>query len=100
MLPDIPARRKDEVNALHRIIRLSIKVILILGADIRPPALPRIDIDIQVPIRTFVDRAIPTVTALENQEHLVTGMRKIPHANGIFQFSGQITIDLASVPCQ
>ena len=65
-LPDIPARRKDEVNVPHRIIRLSIKVILIRGADIRPPALPRVNIDIQVPVRPFVDGAAPTVPALED----------------------------------
>jgi hypothetical protein len=100
VLPDIPAWRKDEVNTKHRIIRLSIEVILILGADIRPPTLPRVNIDIQVSVRPLVDRSIPTVTALENQEHLVTGMRKIPHANGIFQLSGQIAIDVASIPCQ
>jgi hypothetical protein len=99
-LPDIPARRKDEVNVPHRIIRLSIEVILILGADIRLPALPRVNIDIQVSIRPFVDRAIPTVTALEDQEHLVTGVREIPYTNSILQLSGQIAIDAASVPCQ
>jgi len=100
VLPDIPAWRKDEVNTKHRIIRLSIEVILILGADIRPPTLPRVNIDIQVSIRPLVDRTIPTVTALEDQERLVAGVREVADTNGIFQLSSQIAIDVASIPCQ
>ena len=99
-LPDIPVRRKDEVNATYRIIRFPIKVILILGAAIRLPALSRVSIDIQVPARPFVNGAAPTVTALENQKHLAAGVREVADTNGILQFSGQIAIGHVPIRCQ
>ena len=83
LLPDIPKQRKDEVNALHRIIRLPVKVVFTLGTDIWLPALPRVNIDIQVSIRPFADRTVPTVAALEDQEHLAAAVREIADANSI-----------------
>jgi len=96
-LPDIPKRREYEVNVLHTIIRFSVKVVLTFGTDIRFPSFLGGNINIQVPISSLVDRPIPTVTPLEDQKYLVTGVREITHANCILQLSSQIAVDAASV---
>jgi len=79
------------------IIWLTIKIIPVFGTDVRFTVLPWGNIDIQVSIRPFVNGPVPTVAALEDQQHLVASVWKIAYANGILQVPCKIAINRNSV---